>query len=476
MNKFATVPAVLLADEMGLGKTVTAIAIDKMKRELQHNPHGRTLVIAPLSVLDVWREHLALWNPSLTVRVIDPKNRALLLSKPADVYIVHWDALRLMPELNKHQWFHVIADEAHRAKNRKAQMTQAFKRLHTDNKLASTGTPADDKPHDMWSILNWLYPKTFSSYWRFYNNHIVSETHPKGGFRMMVGVRNVRELHRSIQPFYIRRTKDEVLPDLPDKYYTEYHVKLNPRQRKAYEAMKKDMLAWVGENEDKPLAAPVAISRLMRLQQFALADIDIVDGWKQKRLTETWIRRIAEGKDAPPGPSPSGKMPMAGHYWIQGKIYRMVEPSSKLDTLMQILEDNPNESVVVFSQFKQVINLLGQRLTSSGILHGLYTGDTSKEDRDRIVRDFQTGDIRVFGGTIRAGGEGITLTRSRTMVFTDRDWSPTKNRQAEDREHRVGQKGAVQIIDLVADNTVDRGRLQQIDLKWSRIKEFLGES
>lgn len=449
VKKFEKVANVLLGDDMGLGKTVTAIILDKRKRALQEKPTGQTLVVAPLSVLDVWVKHFAEWAPELVVSVIDPKDRLKFIHTPAHVYIMHWDALRMMPEISRHKWFHVIADEAHRAKNRKAQMTQALKRIHTDNKTACTGTPADDKPQDIWSILNWLWPKKFTSYWRFYKNHVDYEIHPKGGYKMITGVRNVKQLHSDIRPFYIRRTKDEVLTDLPDKYYTEYEVDLTPRQRKAYDEMKKNMLAWVGENEDKPLAAPVAISRLMRLQQFALAHMDVVEGHKLNRDTGLVATT---------------------------KMYRMVEPSSKLDTLMQIIEDNPNESFVVFSQFKQVIGLLGQRLEGHGISHGLYTGDTDKALRDTIISDFQAGKRRVFAGTIRAGGEGITLTRARTMAFTDRDWSPTKNQQAEAREHRVGQKGAVQIIDIIARSTVDRGRLQKIELKWSHIKQFLMES
>jgi SNF2 family DNA or RNA helicase len=466
----------LLADDMGLGKTVEAILIDKVKRgKLEFPNRAKTLVIAPLSVIDVWVRHFAEWNPSLIVSAIDPKNRGAMLKKPAHVYIVHWDALRLMPQLNKHLWFHVIADEAHHAKNRKAQMTQALKRIHAENKLASTGTPADDKPHDIWSILNWLYPKKFTSYWRFYNDHVEWDTHPKGGYRIIKGVRNVQKLHEDIRPFYVRRQKEEVLTDLPDKTYSEIHVTLQAQQRRAYEQMKKDMLAWVGENEDKPVAAPVAIARLMRLQQFALTHMDVEEGWKQVRMPEGRLKWLLEHNQTPHA-HPDGRLPREGFEYAPGVIYKMVEPSSKLDVVMQLIEDNPHESFVVFSQFKQVANLLSRRLTAAKISYGCYTGDTTKVDRDRIVDEFQAGKRKVFVGTIRSGGEGITLTRARTMLFTDRDWSPTKNRQAEDRIHRIGQKNAVQIVDIVANDTVDRGRLQAIDLKWTFIKQLLGEA
>lgn len=452
VDRYWSKTGILCGDDMGLGKTVEGIALDLRKRQELKRPNARTLIVAPLSVLDVWSSHLKRFAPGLVVRVVDPKNRSELLSKPAHVYIVHWDALRRMPELKERAWFHVIADEAHRAKNRKAQQTVALKKIRTEHKTALTGTPADDKPHDLWSILHWLYPKEFSSYWRFYEDHIDFTTHPKGGYKVITGVKDISKLHGRIRPFYFRRLKTEVLTELPDKYYTEIPVNILPAQRRAYEQMKKDMLAWVGEHEEEPLPAPTVIARLMRLQQFAISSCSILTVDKRRRNPTTQELET-----------------------VKVRVVKMVEPSAKLDRVMEIIEDHPDASFVIFSQFKQVINLLAQRCANSKITYGVYTGDTSKEDRDTIVSDFQAGKLQVFAGTIRAGGEGITLHRASTVIFIDRDWSPSKNRQAEDRLHRVGQKNSVQVIDLVATNTVDRGRLQQIEQKWKFIKQLLGE-
>jgi SNF2 family DNA or RNA helicase len=448
-------PHALIGDEMGLGKTVEAIALDRMRRMQLGKPKAKSLIIAPLSVVDVWKRHYGWMLPNMRVTAYDSQGkqpaqaRAAFLDDIAnavsDIYIVHWDALRLMPELAKRQWFSVIADEAHRAKNRKAQQTRALKKLPAVFKVACTGTPAETRPDDLWSILNWLYPKEFSSYWRFYKSYVLRDTTPQG-YKVVTGVRNVDILQKEIKPFYIRRLKQDVLKDLPDKQYTTINVQLPPQQRKMYEQMKKDMLAWVGEHESEPLAAPAVIAKLMRLQQFAISSIDVVPGFK-----------------------------MVGDEKIPTRIVKMVDPSAKLDAVMQIIEDNPDESFVVFSQFKQVINLLGRRLDTKKIRVGLYTGDTDKSDRDRIVQQFQEGELRVFAGTIRAGGEGITLTKASTVIFIDRDWSPSKNRQAEDRVHRVGQKNAVQIIDIVATNTVDAGRHQKINQSWKWIKQFIGD-
>ena len=195
------------------------------------------------------------------------------------------------------------------------------------------------------------------------------------------------------------------------------------------------MVAWVGENQDQPLIAPVVIARLIRLQQFAAAYME---------------------------PAPGGEG------------WSMSEPSSKLDALMDILDDS-NEQVVVFSQFKQLIHLANRRLEKAKIPFVEVSGDIGPSQRGENVRRFQDGTARVFTGTIAAGGVGITLTASSTVIFLDRGWSPFLNLQAEDRLHRIGQKNAVQVIDLMAHNTVDLGRAQRLEQKWQWIRELLGD-
>jgi SNF2 family DNA or RNA helicase len=472
VEKFVEVRAALNADDMGLGKTVQAIALDKIKREkTESDERLLTLAIAPLSVLDVWETHFRNWNPKLRVYTIDSKSRktfeynikrAAAGKSEYDAFICHWTALRLVESLWKVQWFHVIADEVHMAKNRKAQQTVGLKKLHTKNKLGLSGTPADNRPDDLWSILNWLYPNTFSSFWKFYNHHVIIKHHDEIGscgcsnghrrpYREVVGTAHTEELHKKIAPFYIRRLKEDVLDDLPNKYYDRITVELPLQQRRAYNEMAESMLAWVGEQQDQPLAAPIVVAQLIRLQQFACAYAEVVQiKKKQRQLDGSWKT-----------------------IWVN--VVRLTEPSVKLDAVVQILENNPNNPLVVFAQSKQLIKMLGHRLSAKGISVGLLTGDTPQNQRGPLEKNFQKGEIQVFAGTIKAGGQGITLTRASRVVFLDRVWSPSINRQAEDRLHRIGQKSAVQITDIVARGTVDLGRMQQIRRKWSWIKEILGD-
>lgn len=471
IDKFEKVTVSLIGDDMGLGKTIEGIMLDKRRRELfrvefEEKAKGKalTLVVAPLSTLGGWANHFRKWNPELNVVMIDKKNRELFLHKikkgKGDVFICHWEALRLIPELRKVYWFHVIADEVHRAKNRDAQQTQALKKLPTWFKTGLSGTPADNRPDDFWSILNWLLPKVFTSYWTFFNKHVIfkEEVNQKTGkkYRTILGCAEVDDLMQSIAPYYIRRLKEHVAKDLPDKYYTSVFVDLSSVQRRAYDGMRKRMLAWVGEHEAEPIAAPIVIAQLLRLQQFSGAFGEIIQITKRFR------------KDCPEG-CPDGKC--IGHL---KDALKLTEPSTKLDAVMEIIADNPNEQMIIFSQSKQMINMLEARCKTKGVSVITLTGDT-KGNREDLIEAFQAGKARIFAATIRAGGEGITLTAARTVIFLDRDWSPTKNRQAEDRAHRIGQKSAVQIIDIIARDTIDLGRIQKIEQKWGWIKEILGD-
>lgn len=477
-------PSRLIADDMGLGKTLEALLIDGELRSERHQPDPNrrashpaymrpTLIIAPKSAhYDAWYRGIRMledWDDDTMrrlVAVINPKDRDELLvhlegkypynQKPAFV-IIHPEALRLMDELQKIKWFHIIVDEVHRFKNRKAQQTHYLKRLQTYYKTAASGTPADDKPQDLWSILNWLYPKEFSSYWRFVNQYCLQDRQEIGGgrtFRKIVGVNKeaMPRLHQQMGPWYIRRTKDQVL-DLPPKTYTELHVDLLPSQRRAYDQMRKDMIAWVGQQQDTPLMAPVVVAQLIRLQQLAMATVDFEQKYTQ-------LMPPVGGGEA--------------HRDLKTRV-KLILPSSKVDRLDEVIEGNPGQSLVIFTQSRSMVDLLVAHYRAQDITAMPYHGQISSRDRDRAVDAFQAGYVQLFISTIAAGAESITLHRASNMVFLDRMWNPTKNRQAEDRCHRIGQENPVQIIDIMARDTVDRGRKQRVADKWEQLLWLLGD-
>jgi SNF2 family DNA or RNA helicase len=477
----------LIGDEMGLGKTLEGIAIDyrlRVETPRVGTKRRRTLVLAPKGVHDHWQEHIKLYWPTAKVYVYDHGLQPLAaryafvqaLSRPYSYYVIHYEAIRsndLLIHLRSVRWFNIIADECQRIKNHKAQQTRALKSLRTRYKCPMSGTPADDKPQDLWSALNWMWPRRWTSYWRYVRNYCeVQDKDPetgdplygKGGnaYKKIIGVNEaaVPELLLEMRPYYIRRLKEQVMPELPEKYYTRRFVDLPSKQRKAYNEMRDDMIAWVGEHEDQPLSAPVVIAQLMRLQQFALASAEI-----------TYVPVITHRERA--------KAKEHGRKPVPEMVRRvlLMDPSAKLDSMEELIEDNSTEQFVFFSQFRTMVDLAATRLAANKITCGIYTGAiTDQQERDRTREAFQRGDIQVFAGTIATGGEGISLTAASTVGFFDRHWNPAKNRQAEDRLHRPGQKNAVQVIDFIARNTVDLGRNAQIASKWTTIKLLLGDT
>ena len=439
VDKLFNVKSALIGDDMGLGKTHEAIALDINRRAQFPDLKLKTLIICPLAMVSTWTKAWFQWAPDLRILPINNKDRKFFVDQLTDdyhdVYICHWPALRLIPELVDVKWFHVIADEAHAMQNRKSKQSVAIKQIPTGYKTALTGTPAYDKPDDLWSILNWLYPRYWTSYWQYFNEHVMYANF--NGYKSIIGVNNPEKLQNEMAAFYIRRKKEDVLTDLPEKYYTQIDVDLTPQQRRAYNSMKNDMLAWIGSQEALPVVAPVVIAQLTRLQQFACA--------------------FAE--------------------WNEVKQKMMLsEPSSKIDAVMEVIKEAGSAQIVIFSQFAQVIKLLAKRLEANGITCGKFIGETPADERSRIISDFQDGKIQVFAGTIAAGGVGITLTAASIVIFTDRSWSNALNLQAEDRLHRIGQQSAVQVIDIIAKDTIDAKRIRGIQLKWKWIERLIGDT
>ena len=425
----------LLANDMGTGKTVTALA--EIARRYEDRDTMRVLIVTLKSAISVWEYHTPYFLdlPVYTREV--PKKVANWVT------VTNWDQLRVNPDYKKVVWTYVIADEAQNAKNRNAKRTRALWTVPTMYRRALTGTPIVNRPDDLWAILRWLYPERYRSYWQFFNTYVDFETNPFHGYREIKGAKNVKKLQKEIGEFTVRRLKKDVLKELPDKYYERIEVDLNPTQRRVYNQMKQDALAWIGEHEDKPLPAKMVVAKLVRLRQITGATpIDAYQEYDKNKDTMVW--KVTMG-----------------------------EPSAKLDALMDILQST-DQQVVVFTNFRSAVRLASARMTKAGITHVTLTGTTPDKERTKAIDDFQNGRARVFIGTVKAGGAGITLHAASTVVFLDRSWSPADNVQAEDRLHRIGQKNAVQVIHIEARNTVDQLVEAKLVWKWSFIKQILG--
>jgi len=432
--------ATLLGDDMGLGKTVQALYASFFSPKETRIP--RILIVCLATATGQWQGEIWDWlGVDSTILTSAQLSKQLLQLKEdrgagVRIYIINWDALDKAVKLGldkiKFEW--IIADEAHFAKNRKAKRTKALKKLKTVRKIAATGTPFDGRPDELWSILHWFDSKKYRSYWRFYEEYVSYIKIPPG-YRKVLGPRNQEKLKEELAIYMIRRTKKEVLKELPDKYYTTVEVELRPEQQLQYEQMKVAMLAWLSEQKDELLIAPTVLAQLTRLRQFAAATAYLNE---------------------------------------EGKV-QLKEPSAKLDALMDILL-GASEPIVVFTQFVGLIGLASERLWNAGILHEIISGDTPITEREGTRLLFQEGKIPVLLVSLKAGGSSLNLQRSSTCIFLDKSWSPTTNVQAEDRLHRIGQKNAVQIISIVAKGTVDEIIEDRLVLKKSWIKSILTEA
>ena len=447
-------PKSILADEMGLGKTVEAIATTEeywhqaLSRDpaLQRGKGG--LVVCPNAVRGVWQEEYDQWSPDTGVQVIDGKKPATRISQledeDPDVWIINWEKLRLMPELGKQNWDFVIADEAHRAKNRKAQQTKALWKITAPLQLALTGTPLMNHPGELFALMRWLRgAKEYGSYWDWYysycdeyvasyNNHVV------------MGVKNADELRFVLSDKLARRTKSDVLKDLPPKTTQVLSVALNPKQRKLYkEAEEAFWLDVTKHFKEKGEDVPDELS----VKEAALL---IPNGGA--RMTR--LRQIASSPAILGGP----------------------DDSAKLDAAVEIIRDNPDKPFVVFTWFTDTVSLLKDRLTRGKppLRVGTIAGS---DDPDPVKDAFQAGELDIVICTIAKGGVGLTLTAADTAIFVEKDWVPAINDQAADRLHRIGQTNPVTIIEIEAANTIDTGKIAPANkLKRSITTQVLGET
>jgi SNF2 family DNA or RNA helicase len=308
-----------------------------------------------------------------------------------------------------------------RAKNRKAKRTKALKKIRTQRKFAATGTPFDKNPDELWSILNWLSPGRWNSYWKFYNTYLEWADTPWG--RKITGLKSDGKLlEKDIQPWVLRRLKSQVLTELMPKQYQYIWVNLSKTQYTMYEQLRKDFLT---EYDGTLMESPGVLARLTRFRQLtaspAVLSVDYPD------------------------------------------------QSPKLDAVAEYISDM-DEPVVVFSCFVDSLWLLANRIAKQKEKRNIwiYTGELPHEEKKEYIRQFQAqepGEKGVFLATIGAAGVGITLHRASTVLFIDRDWSPANNEQAEDRVHRMGQPNAVNIVTFAVPNTIDTHVLKLLDEK-----------
>jgi SNF2 family DNA or RNA helicase len=465
---------------MGTGKTLFGLERDAQFRETIKTKSStfRTLVIAPSQTHSGWIRAIKENLPDTKYCRLDgrnPKTRAQFLNPqlPYDsgltqtssgIWLMHWDAVRLMAKsLREFGFHHVILDECHRIKNAKAARTTATKSLKIPLATDMSGSPIANRPQDLWSILNHLYPndKYYSSYWRFVFKYL--EVDQSSGYNVIGGPKQIwlDEGFPEIQPFYSRVEARDCI-DLPPVNEIRIECSMDSTQSTAYKAMEQDWLAWVdGLDESEAIVlAPSILVQLRRLQQFAISSL------KHVGEKEVWAKRVD---------------PLTGEKTkirVMKQLYRPTTPSSKLDAVVDIIEDNSSESFVVFSQFSKWFYLLQEALLKKKIDCVLYTGDQDLQEREYNLNRFTSGNCRVICLTYGAGGEGLDGLQyaARNCILIDRHASPTVNDQAIARLVRAGANISlpVNIIDIVTTNTIDDSNLLALLEKKININRMMG--
>lgn len=481
VNFLGLAGSALCADDCGLGKTAQMIAT------LEKNKLYPAMIVCPNAVKHVWEMEFEKLAPNRRIAVAGSGAREAensindVASGAADVAVVNWEALKSISRLaafgslrletcsncdptstkrpsqcqkeakvaNLVRWAAVVADEAHRAKDPKAIQTRALWAIgdNSDRRYALTGTPIESDLGDLWSILRFVDPSTFPSKWPFLERYAAMIPNHYSGGMQVVGVNEDRreELNSFFLPRFIRRTKDQVLRDLPPKVYVRRDVVLSGKQKKAYDSMEKEMIAQINGGS---LVAENSLVASLRLRQLASAygEVESTINWKSA--------------------DPDAMMDTVDQQ------VRLSEPSSKLDELEAALAELGSRQVVIFAESRQLIELAARRLPEGS--YGMVTGAVSPEDRGAAVAEFQKGRLQHMLVTTSAGGEGITLTAADTAIFLQRPLSAIKNKQAEDRLHRLGQTGqSVTYIDLVAVGTVEEKLFEALERKWQRFQDVV---
>jgi ATP-dependent DNA helicase len=452
----------ILADEMGLGKTIQTLALMAHLHELK--VYGWRLIVVPLSTMTNWVSEAKHWVPTLPVLMYHgtPEERAALRKtmaskkkKEAEIPLVittYEIACRDRKDLTQFNWSFLVVDEGHRLKNRHCRLIKELNALVGTKpaidggctKILLTGTPLQNDLTELWSLLNFLLPQVFSSLAFFQS---VFELEGGDGtpadetkIVMLQQEQNiVTKLHRILRPFMMRRLKNQVEQNLPPKLEIVLYCGMTKNQRDLYESVKRGELA-----------------QLIKASRNANESFD----------TRTYMNLVMQLRKASNHPylhfDPTADMKETDE--------SLVQASGKMVVLDQMLKElkKRNHKVLIFSQFTSMIDIIDDylRFLRPQYRYCRLDGSTHFTDRRDLMKEFnEKDDSFIFLLSTRAGGMGINLVASDTVIIFDSDWNPQVDSQAQDRAHRIGQKKPVAVFRLVSTESVELKILMRANAK-----------
>ena len=415
----------VLADDMGLGKTVQTLAFLHRRRKADGAARP-SLIVAPTSVTVNWLAEAARFAPDLKVHLHRGAARSLDAAavRDADLLVTSYPILQRDEKRFAEMAFDVVVfDEAQMLKNARAKTYQGAQLLAANMRVALTGTPMENHLGELWALFNLLSPGLLGDLDSF--NRVFR--HP---IEQRAADEQMKKLRARIRPFLLRRTRGEVLDDLPEK--TEYTrwIELNAGQADLYESLRTAI------HDD--------IRRVIDKKGLKQSTIHILDALLKLRQVCCDPRLV--------------KLPEAKKHFADAG-------SAKLDWLMShvpaLIEDG--HRVLIFSQFTSMLALIAEGLTERGIEYVTLTGDTT--DRNTPIARFQSGAVRVFLLSLKAGGVGLNLTAADTVIHYDPWWNPAVEAQATARAHRIGQTNPVFVTRLVSQGTLEERMMTMLARK-----------
>ncbi len=402
----------ILADDMGLGKTVQALSL-LLHCHVERKAEHPSLLVIPTSLVSNWQNEAARFAPDLKVLCLHGSKRHQRFEqiRAHDLVLTTYPLIHRDHEaLFAHEYELAILDEAQAVKNPAASVAKHIRRIKARQRIALTGTPLENNLTELWALFDWLIPgflgdrKGFGAEYR-------KPIEQKGDRARQ------RLLSDRVKPFLLRRTKDEVVEDLPPKTVIDESVALAGEQALLYESVRGAM--------DARVRAAVAERGLSGSR---ITVLDALLKLRQVCCDPKLVKLDAAAK---------------------------VRESAKRDRLVEILEElvSENRKVLVFSQFVEMLRLIETDARDRGWPYVMLHGQT--RDRAAAIERFQSGDAQLFLISLKAGGTGLNLTAADTVILYDPWWNPAVERQAMDRAHRIGQDKPVFVYRLYSENTVE---------------------
>lgn len=417
----------VLADDMGLGKTLEIIAL--LMSDLENAP---SLIVCPKSLAYNWRNEFIKWNADIKVVNVNgtSNERSKIIKKIKNdekaIYITSYDSLKNDLELYEEKMFnYVILDEAQFIKNHTTLKAKSVKQINSKHRFVLTGTPIENTVMDLWSLFDFLMPNYLYNYNKFnaqYEKEITSFQNNAV----------INKLVKKITPFILRRTKQEVLTDLPEKNEIIQYAEMDKEQRKIYEAqlLKTKQIITEGSNKIDVL------SSLTRLRQICVDPSLFIEGYNGG--------------------------------------------SAKIDLVLELVKNYIDEGhkIIIFSQFTSAFERLEKELCDSNIKYFILTGKTDAFKRVEMANIFNIpeSEEKVFLVSLKAGGTGLNLIGADVVIHLDPWWNVSAENQATDRAHRIGQKNIVQVIKLVCENSIEQKVIELQEIKKQIVSKVIADN